>query len=158
MNKNVVHTKDLVYNKKFPTVLLVESVTLLDGYRVHLTFNNGQERDVDLEPIICGPVFEQIRSDPEYFRQVFVDPVGKSLTWPNGVDLDPESLYYGDEEPPWWTEYKKEQEQKKKKARQLRERAAHKKTATTPPVTKAKTRKKSVIKRTGRKAVLAKSK
>lgn len=125
MNSNVVYTKDLVYNKKFPTVILVESVRVLDGYRVLLRFNDGVEKEVDLEPVVWGPVFKRIRNDQAYFRQVYIDPVSKTLTWPNGVDLDPDSLYYGDQEPPWWTEYKQEQ----KKARQLRERRAKLKSA-----------------------------
>ncbi|HZQ06688.1 MAG TPA: DUF2442 domain-containing protein [Anaerolineae bacterium] len=145
----------IVSNKKFPTLVLVKSVQPLDGYRVHITFTNGVERDVDLEPVIWGPVFEEIRNDPNYFRQVYVDPISQTLTWPNEVDLDPESLYYGDEEPPWWTEYK--ERQKKKRARQLRERKARK------PVNshrkpKAKVTKKRAVKSNTRKMVRAKSK
>ena len=133
MSRNTVYTKDLVYNKKFPTVMLVESLALLGGYRVHLTFNDGTEREVDLEPVLVGPVLERIRNDPEYFRQVFVDPTSKTLTWPNGVDLDPDSLRYGDEEAPWWTEYKKEikreQAGKSSKSKAPRNQAKDKKTS-----------------------------
>lgn len=157
MSNNVVYTKDRVYNKKFPNVILVESVQVLDGYRVHVKFTDGVEKEIDLEPVIWGPVFEQIRNDPEYFRQVYVDPLSQTLTWPNGVDLDPDSLYYGDEEPPWWTEYKKQQ--KKKKARALRERKAKLKTGAQRKTTKAKTKtKRAANKTTRRKTVTAKKK
>ena len=157
MSNHVVYTKDLVYNKKFPTVILVESVLVLDGYRVRLKFKDGVEKEIDLEPILRGPVFERIRNEPEYFRRVYVDPISQTLTWPNGVDLDPDSLYYGDEEPPWWTEYKKQQ--KKKKARALRERKAKLKTRTQRKTTKPKTTKKRTVKKTTRpKAVTAKKK
>lgn len=156
MSNNVVYTKELVYNKKFPNVILVESVQVLDGYRVRVKFNDGVEKEIDLEPVIWGPVFEQIRNDSEYFRQVFVDPLSQTLTWPNGVDLDPDSLYYGEQEPPWWTEYKKEQQ--KKKARPSRERAPRKITNGHRTVTKPKARKKATTKARPRKMVLAKKK
>lgn len=148
MSNNVVYTKDLVYNKKFPTVILVESVKVLDSYRVRVKFTDGVEKEIDLEPVIWGPVFEQIRNDPEYFRQVYVDPISQTLTWPNGVDLDPDSLYYGDEEPPWWTEYKKQQ--KKKKARAARERKAKMKSNTRRKPVKTQAVKKREIKQTTR--------
>jgi hypothetical protein len=154
MKSNAI-SKDLVYNKSFPTVVLIDSVELLDGYRVHLKFTDGTEKDIDLQPILSGPVFEKIRNEPAYFRQVFVDPLSKTLTWPNGVDLDPESLYYGDQEPPWWSEYK---EQKKKKARQLRERKARKLKTARRAAVKPKVRKKAAAKPTARKTVLAKKK
>lgn len=153
MSKNVIYTQDRVYNKKFPTVILVESVKVLDGFRVHVKFTDGVEKEIDLEPVIWGPVFEQIRNDPDYFRQVYVDPLSKTLTWPNGVDLDPDSLYYGDEEPPWWTEYKKQQ--KKKKTRALRERKAKLKTGAQRKTTRAKTKTKRAGKQTTREKTIA---
>ncbi len=157
MNNNVVYTKDLVYNKKFPTVILVESVQVLDGYRVRVRFNDGVEKDIDLEPVIWGPVFEPMRNDLEFFRQVYVDSISKTLTWPNEVDLDPDSLYYGDQEAPWWTEYKK-QEQKKKKARQQRARTARKTTTARRVMVKTQARKKPIAKSRPRKMGLAKKK
>lgn len=122
MNKDIVYDKkkNIVYNKKYPTVVLVEAVTPLDDFRVHVRFTDNVEKEIDLKPVIRGPVFERIRNDPAFFRQVYVDSLSKTLTWPNGVDLDPESLYYGDEMPPWWKDYYAREE--KKKARTLRER------------------------------------
>ncbi|MBI3914420.1 MAG: DUF2442 domain-containing protein [Chloroflexi bacterium] len=79
----------------------VRTVKLLTGFTVHLTFTDGSEREIDLEQYLWGPVFEPIRSDLREFAQVFVDPIGQTLAWPNGADIAPETLYYGDQPAPW---------------------------------------------------------
>lgn len=96
----------LVGDSKFPEVIGVRAVQVLSGFRVHVTFTDGTEREIDLEPHLWGPVFNPIRNDPQMFQRVFVDPIGQTLAWPNDVDLAPESLYY-DGEPPWAKEYKR---------------------------------------------------
>jgi hypothetical protein len=60
------------------------------GYIIHLTFNDGLARAVDFTRWIKGPVFEPLR-DPAYFQRFFVD--GGTVTWPNGADVAPETLY-----------------------------------------------------------------
>jgi len=64
------------------------------GYRVHLTFSDGSEKEVDLAPYLKGPVFEPLH-DPAMFREVFVDPELGTLVWPNGADICPDVLYHG---------------------------------------------------------------
>ncbi len=73
----------------------VRSVRPLEGFFVEVTFTNGVVRPIDLGPHLRGPVFEPLRRDPEAFRAVFVEPVGKTLAWPNGADIDPDVLYLG---------------------------------------------------------------
>lgn len=117
---DVIYTKDLVYHRKYPELPTVVAVKALEPFRVHLTFKDGVEKEIDLESHLSGPVFEPIRNDPDYFRQVFVD--GGTIAWPNEADFAPETLYYWDKPIPWMVEY--EEREKKKKARQLRERRA----------------------------------
>lgn len=90
----------LLVHSKYPEVIGVRSVQVLTGFNVHLTFTDGTERDIDLEPYLWGPVFEPIRNKPEMFSRVFVDPIGQTLAWPNEADIAPESLYY-EGDPPW---------------------------------------------------------
>lgn len=71
----------------------VKSVTPLAGYSVRLVFSDGMERNVDLEPYLKGPIFEQVR-DPDYFRQIRVDRDSGTISWPNGADIDPLTLRY----------------------------------------------------------------
>ena len=93
--------------QKYPELVCVRAVDPRNGYVVHITFTDGTERDMDLDPYIgTGPVFAPIRNDPDLFRRVFVDPETETLTWPNGADIAPETLFY-EGAPPWAQEEKK---------------------------------------------------
>ena len=70
----------------------VEAATPLDPYVVRVVFADGEIRDVDIEPLLDGPVFRPLR-DTALFAQVAVDEYHETIVWPNGADLDPEVLY-----------------------------------------------------------------
>ena len=76
----------------------VVSVHVPRPYILEVTFTDGTRREVDVEAELWGEVFEPLR-DPAYFAQVTVDPELGTVVWPNGADLAPEFLYYGDENP-----------------------------------------------------------
>ena len=65
-------------------------------YRLRLSFDDGQEREVDLAEVGHGELFSPLR-DPEFFAQVQLDETWGTITWPNGADLDPDLLYRWDE-------------------------------------------------------------
>jgi hypothetical protein len=67
----------------------------LHDHVVHLRFDGGSERTLDLEPYLHGPVFERVRTDPEFFGAVRVDSDAGTIAWPNGTDLAPDVLYTG---------------------------------------------------------------
>ncbi len=90
----------LVGSSKYPVLVCVHAVRYLGGLQVHLTFTDGTERDMDLGSYLHGPIFDPLREDPKLFSQVYVDPETETLTWPNGADIAPETLYY-EGEPPW---------------------------------------------------------
>ncbi|MGI8425954.1 MAG: DUF2442 domain-containing protein [Actinomycetota bacterium] len=60
------------------------------GYSIHLTFHDGTESTVNFEQWLDGPVFEPLHNVEE-FKRFFVD--AGSLSWPNGADIAPETLY-----------------------------------------------------------------
>ena len=60
------------------------------GYRIHVTFNDGKSGTIDFAPWLEGPVFEPLK-DTEYFQRFFLD--GGTVSWPNGADVAPETLY-----------------------------------------------------------------
>ncbi len=91
----------IVSHPKHPDIPRVRAVKLLTGFKVHLTFVDGIEREIDLEPYLWGPVFEPIRNDPQMFAAVRVDEEGDTICWSNGADIAPETLYYGDQPAPW---------------------------------------------------------
>jgi hypothetical protein len=59
---------------------------------VQLTFSDGTRKRVNLRTLLKGPIFKPLH-DPEYFRSVRVDPMAGTITWPNGADIAPETLY-----------------------------------------------------------------
>ncbi len=72
-------------------ILRVLDAQSVGGLRMHLAFNNGERKTVDLGSLLHGPVFEPLRN-PAYFAQVTLDPVCGTIVWPNGADLAPEAL------------------------------------------------------------------
>ena len=60
--------------------------------RLWLSFNDGARGEVDVLPLLSGPVFEPLR-DPAFFAQVALDPVCGTVVWPNGADFAPEALH-----------------------------------------------------------------
>lgn len=71
----------------------VTDVRVLARYVVELTFADGSERVIDLEPLLWGPMFEPLVSDYDLFRQVTVDPDAGTIVWPNGADISPRTLF-----------------------------------------------------------------
>jgi hypothetical protein len=68
-------------------------VRYLEGYRVEVTFKSGEKGIADLSEFAArGRVFSQFL-DHEYFRQVIVNKELGVLTWPDGVDIAPETIY-----------------------------------------------------------------
>jgi hypothetical protein len=71
----------------------VTSAKIVDGYTVEVTFDDGETGLVDLAFLLNkGGVFEPL-ADPEYFRQVRVNPEIGTICWPNGADICPDVLY-----------------------------------------------------------------
>jgi hypothetical protein len=74
----------------------ITALELLGGHRVRMTFDDGAQRERDLSPLLTGPVFDAIRTNPTVFAKVHIDPELGVLCWPNGVDIDAELLRYDD--------------------------------------------------------------
>ena len=80
----------------------VRSVEPLQGFKVRVMFDNGTQKEIDMEPYLHdGPVFEPLRNDPVKFRAMRIE--GGTLAWENGADIDPDVLYY-DLKPAWMEE------------------------------------------------------
>ena len=73
-------------------ILHVTSAAVTGPTSLHVTFNDGTSKNVDLSTLLFGPVFEPLR-DPAYFATVTVDPECRTIVWPNGADFAPEALY-----------------------------------------------------------------
>ncbi|HEY7829758.1 MAG TPA: DUF2442 domain-containing protein [Solirubrobacteraceae bacterium] len=65
----------------------------LDGYLVHVRFEDGTTANVDLSYLLdYGGVFKPLR-DPAYFAQLHADAEAGTIVWPNDADIAPETLY-----------------------------------------------------------------
>lgn len=64
----------------------------LGELRLRLTFSDRLVRELDLDRMLEGGVFESVR-DPAEFANVVVDEVAGTVAWPNGIDLDPDVLH-----------------------------------------------------------------
>ena len=60
------------------------------NYTIHLTFNNGNSGQVDLEKHLNGEIFEPLKN-VEYFKTFKIQ--GDTIAWGNGADSAPEFLH-----------------------------------------------------------------
>jgi hypothetical protein len=69
----------------------VTKIRYKGGYCYHIVFDDGTSGDVDFsEYLDRGPVFAPLQN-LNFFKQARVE--GGTISWPNGADIAPESLY-----------------------------------------------------------------
>ena len=68
----------------------VASVEYLGGRVLRLVFTDDVVRELDFDSVLPG--FLAAVDDDEVFPSASVDPVAGTLSWPVGVDLDPDVL------------------------------------------------------------------
>lgn len=78
-------------------MLHVKAVEVLEGYWLRLTLSNGDVVERDVQNLIRGGVFEQLRQRRDLFEAAFVD--GSTVAWPGDVDIAPETLIWDGPEP-----------------------------------------------------------
>jgi Protein of unknown function (DUF2442) len=70
----------------------VTDVQVTGEHRLRLTFDDGSVGEVDFAGRHWTGVFEPL-ADPSYFAQVRLEPDAETISWPNGADMAPETLY-----------------------------------------------------------------
>lgn len=70
----------------------VTGAEVIGDHRLRLTFEDGLVGDVDFTGRNWRGVSEPL-ADPAFFAQVSVDPQIRTVVWPNGYDMAPETLY-----------------------------------------------------------------
>lgn len=72
------------------SILKVTAAEYVDGYRLRLTFNNGEVRVVDFVPLMQKGICRKLQ-DMDYFRAFTLDPF--TVDWNNEIGFAPEYLY-----------------------------------------------------------------
>jgi hypothetical protein len=73
-------------------ILNVIDAKYIGSYKIDLKFSNGQQYNVDLEPVLLNEkreIFQQLK-DPEYFKKYEIK--FNTISWPNEADFAPEFL------------------------------------------------------------------
>ena len=70
----------------------ITGVQVVSDQRLRLTFADGVVGDVVFDPTQWTGVLTPL-ADPDFFKQVYVDPESRTLAWPGELDLAPEPLY-----------------------------------------------------------------
>ena len=70
----------------------VKEARYLDGYRIWLRFNTGEDGEVDLKDLVFAYRVAEPLRDPAAFAAFRLDG-WPTLAWDCGFDVAPESLY-----------------------------------------------------------------
>ena len=70
----------------------VTEATYFGGYKLKIRFDNGENKVVDLQPHIDGPIFEPLK-DLDFFKSFYVNYDIDTIVWPNNADFSPDFLY-----------------------------------------------------------------
>jgi hypothetical protein len=73
-------------------ILRIREARVCGPHSLKLTFSDGSIKQVDVRPLLDGPIFEPLR-DPAYFARVSLDADCGTVVWPNGADFAPEALH-----------------------------------------------------------------
>ena len=68
----------------------IETVEPLEGTKLKLCFDNGEQRVFDVTPYLGKGVFSELAA-PAYFRRVVASR--NHVEWPNGQDFSRDTLY-----------------------------------------------------------------
>ncbi len=72
-------------------ILHILSAKAVGPQHLRLRFDDGTEKTVDVRPLLIGQVLGALQN-PARFSRVTVDPIARTVVWPNGADLAPEAL------------------------------------------------------------------
>ena len=70
----------------------IKGVKAISAGVLSLEFECGTVKEVDLNPVLKGELFGQLK-DLNLFNQVKIDSEVGTIFWPNGADFDPDTLY-----------------------------------------------------------------
>lgn len=76
-----------MYHKIYKVVAL----EIVGYYLLQVSFDDHTKQTINFEPVLHGEMWGPLR-DLNLFNQVSIDPIARTLSWPNRADFDPETL------------------------------------------------------------------
>jgi len=70
----------------------IRSLQYKKKFIYYIRFEDNRGGDIDFESIIWGDAFRELR-DQVFFKRASIDSTTGTISWPNGVDIAPETLY-----------------------------------------------------------------
>jgi len=70
----------------------IKKIKYKGQYIYHIQFADNKRGDINFQPFLWGDAFKPLK-DPDYFQKAYIDKISGTITWPNGVDFAPETLY-----------------------------------------------------------------
>lgn len=73
----------------------ITGIAIIDGSHLHCTFADGTEGVVDIGKYIGknpGPVFKPLKDETFFRKGAYLHKL-RTIAWPNGADIAPETLY-----------------------------------------------------------------
>jgi hypothetical protein len=73
-------------------LIKVTNAKYVKDFTIHFEFNNGVEKDINLETELWGEIFEPLK-DVNFFKKFKLNKW--TIEWENGADFSPEFLLSG---------------------------------------------------------------
>jgi hypothetical protein len=73
-------------------MLRIMFVDPLDDHWLRLGLTDGRVVERNVQDLLAGPVFIEVRRDPSFFRRARVRH--GTVVWPGGADIDPDVLIW----------------------------------------------------------------
>lgn len=70
----------------------IKNILYKGKYTFYIRFENDREGNINFKPFLWGEVFEPLK-DEKFFKKAFIDRTSGTITWPNGADIAPETIY-----------------------------------------------------------------
>ena len=71
-------------------ILHIREARVCGPHSLRLTFDDGTIKQVNIRPLLEGPIFEPLQ-DPNDFARVTLDTTCGTVVWPNSADFAPEA-------------------------------------------------------------------
>lgn len=70
----------------------ITSIQYKKDYIFHIKYNDNNEGDINFKPFIWGEAFIDLKN-LDYFKKAYIDKTTGTVSWPEGPDIAPETLY-----------------------------------------------------------------